>query len=209
MSRLRRDIAERLDAPSDAVALAAAASARSTRVGAQQIVDYVAAERAALGVVPSDTDIVFERFFDDAGGMQLVVHAPFGGRVNRGFGLALRKRFCVNFDFELQAAATDDAVVLSMGPQHSFPLEDAFSFVRANNVRDVAGAGDPVRADVGRALALERDARRCRCCAATPASRCRRRSSACAPTICWPRCSRSRSAARRTSPARSRSPTTR
>jgi len=104
-------------------------------LGAQQIVDYVAAEQAALGIVPSDTDIVFERFFDDAGGMQLVVHAPFGGRVNRGFGLALRKRFCVNFDFELQAAATDDAVVLSMGPQHSFPLEDAFSFVRANNVR--------------------------------------------------------------------------
>ncbi len=79
---------------------------------------------------------MFERFFDDAGGMQLVVHAPFGGRVNRGFGLALRKRFCVNFDFELQAAATDDAVVLSMGPQHSFPLEDAFSFVRASVLRE-------------------------------------------------------------------------
>jgi ATP-dependent Lhr-like helicase len=105
-------------------------------LGAQQVYDYVAAQKAALGgVMPSDTDLVFERFFDDAGGMQLVVHAPFGGRVNRGFGLALRKRFCVNFDFELQAAATDDAVVLSMGPQHSFPLEDAFSFVRAGNVR--------------------------------------------------------------------------
>src|SRR6185295_14839121 len=106
------------------------------RAAATQAVDYVAAELGALGNVPSDTDIVFERFFDDAGGMQLVVHAPFGGRVNRGFGLALRKRFCVNFDFELQAAATDDAVVLSMGPQHSFPLEDAFSFVRAANVRE-------------------------------------------------------------------------
>ncbi len=105
------------------------------QLGAMQLIDYIGAEQAALGVVPSDTDVVFERFFDDAGGMQLVVHAPFGGRVNRGFGLALRKRFCVNFDFELQAAATDDAVVLSMGPQHSFPLEDAFSFVRANNVR--------------------------------------------------------------------------
>jgi ATP-dependent Lhr-like helicase len=102
---------------------------------AAQLVDYIRAERDALGVVPSDSDIVFERFFDDAGGMQLVVHAPFGGRVNRAFGLALRKRFCVRFDFELQAAATDDAVVLSMGPQHSFPLEDAFSFVRADNVR--------------------------------------------------------------------------
>ena len=103
---------------------------------AAQMIDYIGAELAALGVMPSDTDIVFERFFDDAGGMQLVVHAPFGGRVNRGFGLALRKRFCVNFDFELQAAATDDAVVLSMGPQHSFPLEDAFSFVRSNVLRE-------------------------------------------------------------------------
>ncbi len=107
-----------------------------SREAALQIVDYITAECAAIGVVPSDTDVVFERFFDDAGGMQLVVHAPFGGRVNRGFGLALRKRFCVNFDFELQAAATDDAVVLSMGPQHSFPLEDAFHFVRANVLRE-------------------------------------------------------------------------
>jgi|CXWL01.1.fsa_nt_gi ATP-dependent Lhr-like helicase len=104
--------------------------------GAAQLTAYVAAQQGALGVMPSDTDIVFERFFDDAGGMQLLVHAPFGGRVNRAFGLALRKRFCVRFDFELQAAADDNAVVLSMGPQHSFPLEDAFSFVRANNLRE-------------------------------------------------------------------------
>ena len=67
---------------------------------------------------------MLERFFDDSGGMQLVVHAPFGGRVNRALGLALRKRFCVTFDFELQAAASDDCVLLSLGPQHSFPLED-------------------------------------------------------------------------------------
>jgi ATP-dependent Lhr-like helicase len=133
VSSLRRDIAERLD-DGEAVSWLRDECALD-ELGAQQIVDYVGAERAALGIVPSDIDIVFERFFDDAGGMQLVVHAPFGGRVNRGFGLALRKRFCVNFDFELQAAATDDAVVLSMGPQHSFPLEDAFSFVRVNNVR--------------------------------------------------------------------------
>ncbi len=104
--------------------------------GAQQLTAYIAAEHGALGVMPSDSDIVFERFFDDAGGMQLIVHAPFGGRVNRAFGLALRKRFCVRFDFELQAAADDNAVVLSMGPQHSFPLEDAFSFVRASNLRE-------------------------------------------------------------------------
>ena len=103
--------------------------------GAEQIARYIGAEVEALGVVPSDTDVVYERFFDDAGGMQLVVHAPFGARVNRAFGLALRKRFCVRFDFELQAAADDNAVVLSMGPQHSFPLEEAFQFVRAENLR--------------------------------------------------------------------------
>jgi len=102
---------------------------------ATQLIRYIGAEVGALGVMPSDTDLVFERFFDDAGGMQLVVHAPFGARVNRAFGLALRKRFCVRFDFELQAAADDNAVVLSMGPQHSFPLEDAFRFVRADNLR--------------------------------------------------------------------------
>ncbi len=134
VSRLRRDLAARLDGSDAAGWLAEEASL--PRAAALQLVEYVAAQRAALGVVPSDTDVVFERFFDDAGGMQLVVHAPFGGRVNRGFGLALRKRFCVNFDFELQAAATDDAVVLSMGPQHSFPLEDAFSFVRASVLRE-------------------------------------------------------------------------
>ncbi|MDP9148697.1 MAG: hypothetical protein M3O36_01945 [Myxococcota bacterium] len=102
---------------------------------AAQLVDYVAAQRAALGVVPTMDDVVFERFFDEAGGMQLVVHAPFGGRINRAFGLALRKRFCVSFDFELQAAATDDAIVLSMGSTQSFPLSDAFHFVRADQLR--------------------------------------------------------------------------
>ncbi len=134
VSRLRSDISARIAAGEDAAAWAAQACALDD-AGAQQLVAYIAAERAALGVVPTQQDVVFERFFDDAGGMQMVVHAPFGGRVNRAFGLALRKRFCVNFDFELQAAATDDAIVLSLGPQHSFPLEDAFSFVRASNVR--------------------------------------------------------------------------
>nr|MDP9236267.1 DEAD/DEAH box helicase [Chloroflexota bacterium] len=135
VSRLRRDIAARLDTDNDIVGWLSEEAALS-RGAATQVVEYIAAERAALGVVPTDEDVVFERFFDDAGGMQLVVHAPFGGRVNRGFGLALRKRFCVNFDFELQAAATDDAVVLSMGPQHSFPLEDAFHFVRSDVLRE-------------------------------------------------------------------------
>jgi ATP-dependent Lhr-like helicase len=78
---------------------------------ARQMIDYIRATRDALGLVPSDTDIVFERFFDEAGGMQLVVHAPFGARINKAYGLTLRKRFCVNFDFELQAAASDDATL--------------------------------------------------------------------------------------------------
>jgi len=135
VSRLRREVAARLDGDHDTVGWLCDEAALS-REAATQVVEYIAAERDALGVVPSDEDVVFERFFDDAGGMQMVVHAPFGGRVNRGFGLALRKRFCVNFDFELQAAATDDAVVLSLGPQHSFPLEDAFHFVRSDVLRE-------------------------------------------------------------------------
>lgn len=100
---------------------------------AHQLVGYLSCALGQLGVMPTQHDIVFERFFDEAGGMQIVVHAPFGGRVNRAFGLALRKRFCATFDFELQAAATDDAVVLSLGPQHSFPLESAPRLLRSTS----------------------------------------------------------------------------
>ena len=94
---------------------------RRRRGGARQIVGYLGAAQLALGVLPTNSDLVFERFFDEAGGMQLVVHAPFGGRINRALGLALRKRFCAPFDFELQAAASDDAVVLSLGPAAQLP----------------------------------------------------------------------------------------
>ncbi|MGH9129283.1 MAG: DEAD/DEAH box helicase [Acidimicrobiales bacterium] len=100
------------------------------------IVDYLAAGRAVLGVMPTQGDLVLERFFDDTGGMQLVLHAPFGARVNRGLGLALRKKFCRSFNFELQAAATDDAVVLSLGPHHSFPLEEVPRYLSAATVTD-------------------------------------------------------------------------
>ena len=96
---------------------------------AEQVVAYLEAGRAALGSLPTHRRLVVERFFDESEGMQLVVHSPFGGRVNRAFGLALRKRFCVTFDFELQAAADDDTVVLSLGLQHSFPLSDVPSMV--------------------------------------------------------------------------------
>jgi len=104
---------------------------------AAQLVDYLAVGLGELGILPTRRDLVFERFFDEAGGMQLVVHAPLGGRVNRGFGLALRKRFCATFDFELQAAATDDALVLSLGPQHSFPLDSAPRLLRSETAETV------------------------------------------------------------------------
>ncbi len=104
---------------------------------AQTIVAYLAAGLAQLGVLPDMDTIVLERFFDEAGGMQLVGHAPFGARLNRALGLALRKRFCVTFDFELQAAASDDAILLSLGPQHSFPLERVPKFLVSRTVEDV------------------------------------------------------------------------
>src|SRR5438309_2536121 len=96
---------------------------------ARQVVEYLGATKQALGVIPSRKALVLERFFDEAGGMQLVVHAPYGARINKAWGLALRKRFCRSFNFELQAAATDDAIVLSLGPHHSFPLDEVFHYV--------------------------------------------------------------------------------
>lgn len=96
---------------------------------ADAAVQYLRASQIALGILPSHQDLVFERFFDDSGGMQLVLHSPYGGRVNRGLGLLLRKRFCRSFDFELQAAASDDSVVLSLGLSHAFPLSDMTDFL--------------------------------------------------------------------------------
>ena len=104
---------------------------------AQQIADYFAATYRALGALPSQQTLVMERFFDESGGMQLVLHAPFGSRINRAWGLALRKRFCRSFNFELQAAATDDAIVISLGTQHSFPLEEVFRYLNSKTVRDL------------------------------------------------------------------------
>jgi ATP-dependent Lhr-like helicase len=107
------------------------------RDSAQQVVDYFAEGRRALGVIPSCETLVLERFFDESGGMQLVLHAPFGSRINKAWGLALRKRFCRQFNFELQAAATEDALMLSLGPQHSFPLSDVFRYLHPETTRDV------------------------------------------------------------------------
>ncbi|MCY1044402.1 DEAD/DEAH box helicase [Corallococcus sp. bb12-1] len=102
------------------------------------LMGYLRLGKKMLGdVVPSHTQIVAERFFDEAGGMQLIIHAPFGSRINRAWGLALRKRFCRSFDFELQAAATEDGILLSLGEQHSFPLADIFDFLHPDNVEEV------------------------------------------------------------------------
>src|ERR1051326_3112589 len=105
--------------------------------GARQLADYFIAVYKSLGVIPSQKKIVLERFFDESGGMQLVIHSPFGIRINRAWGLALRKRFCRSFNFELQAAATDDAIVLSLGTQPSFALEEVFHYLHSKSVRDV------------------------------------------------------------------------
>jgi ATP-dependent Lhr-like helicase len=102
-----------------------------------QLVEYLAETWRMLGTIPTQDTIVAERFFDEAGGMQLVIHAPFGSRVNRAWGLALRKRFCRQFNFELQAAATEDGLLLSLGPQHSFPLDSVFRFLQPETVGDI------------------------------------------------------------------------
>src|SRR5262249_1144530 len=108
-------------------------------VAATEIVGYLGAAQRALGVLPTQRDLVFERFFDEAGGMQLVVHAPYGGPPNPAFGLALRKRFCVRFDFELQAAASDDAIVLSLGPGQSVPLPEVPKFLSSRTAAQTLG----------------------------------------------------------------------
>ncbi len=105
--------------------------------GTRQAAAYVRAGTAELGALPSQTTVVAERFFDQAGGMQFVLHAPFGSRIMRAWGLALRKRFCRTFNFELQAAATDNGLVLSLSDQHSFPLELVFAFLKSATVEDV------------------------------------------------------------------------
>jgi ATP-dependent Lhr-like helicase len=104
---------------------------------AKQAAAYIHAGVAALGALPSSDTVVAERFFDESGGMQLVLHAPFGSRINRAWGLALRKRFCRTFNFELQAAATDNGIVISLSDRHAFPLELVFEFLKSDTVRDV------------------------------------------------------------------------
>src|SRR5450432_2031823 len=113
------------------------AAAGVGEAGARQIAEYVTAAERALGAVPTQTVVVLERFFVESGGMQLVLHAPFGGRINRAWGLALRKRFCRGFGFELQAAANEEAILLSLGPQHSFPLEEVFDYLHPDSAQEL------------------------------------------------------------------------
>jgi len=114
---------------------------------ALQLVQYVVSGRAVLGRVPTKKTIIAERFFDEGGGMQLILHAPFGGRMNRAWGLALRKRFCRGFNYELQAAATDNGINICLAEQHSFPLADVFHFltdVTAKNLLEQASLASPL-----------------------------------------------------------------
>jgi ATP-dependent Lhr-like helicase len=136
VSDLRVELDRLLDRPTEAVGWLIEETGLD-REAAAQIVSYVEDGRRALGVVPSQETLVLERFFDESGGMQLVLHAPFGSRINKAWGLALRKRFCRQFNFELQAAATDDALMLSLGPQHSFPLADVFRYLHPDTTKDV------------------------------------------------------------------------
>jgi ATP-dependent Lhr-like helicase len=140
VARLRADLAARLNQDGQGQESALSWLIQTvpvSRHGAEQAVAYVEAQYAATGMVPTQKRLLFERFFDESGGMQLVIHAPFGTRINRAWGLALRKRFCRTFDFELQASADDNGIVLSLGAQHSFPLEQMFRLVPSHLAREL------------------------------------------------------------------------
>ena len=170
VSSLRQDIANRLASSDPAIShQRSAISWLKSDCGldqraAEQTLTYIADGMTVLGTVPTQQTIVAERFFDESGGMQMVLHTPFGGRINRAWGLALRKRFCVAFDFELQAAATDNGIVISLGEKHSFPLDAVFGFLHSHSLREVllpAVLQAPMfmtrwRWNVGRALLLLR-----------------------------------------------------
>jgi ATP-dependent Lhr-like helicase len=140
VSRLRADIEQMLpEVTGDTVARAIDTVEQRyqlPRPGAQQLVEYLAGAKAVLTKLPTLDTLVFERFFDESGGQQLIIHAPYGARVNRGFGLSLRKKFCRTFNFELQAAATEDAIILSLGETHSFELESVARFLNSKTVED-------------------------------------------------------------------------
>ncbi len=138
VSRLRDEISGQLDAGGVPAAIAwLRGQLGLDEAAAQQLADYLARAKAALGVLPTQHTLVLERFFDESGGTQLVIHTPWGSRINRAWGLALRKRFCRQFNFELQAAATEDAIVLSLSTSHSFPLEEVAHYLHSNTAEHV------------------------------------------------------------------------
>ncbi|HET7922050.1 MAG TPA: DEAD/DEAH box helicase, partial [Gammaproteobacteria bacterium] len=136
VSRLRAEADRRL-AAGEELASWLGDEIRLGSVAAQQLAGYFTAARAALSVLPSQDCVVFERFFDEAGDQHFVIHSPFGARINRAWGLALRKRFCRKFNFELQAAALEDSIVLSLGATHSFPLEEPAKYLNSATALDV------------------------------------------------------------------------
>jgi ATP-dependent helicase Lhr and Lhr-like helicase len=172
VSRLREEVASRMTAPDGNGTEAVSAATREwlkqecslDDAGAEQIIKYILTGMAVLGAVPSQELIIAERFFDEGGGMQLVIHAPFGARINKAWGLALRKKFCRSFNFELQAAATDNGLNISLSEQHSFPLADVFRYLLPASVQEIleqAVLAAPLfavrwRWAAGRALALLR-----------------------------------------------------
>ncbi|HEY0684336.1 MAG TPA: DEAD/DEAH box helicase [Steroidobacter sp.] len=144
VSRLREELEQRFDEHSqNGNAVASGAYQWLTEevgigeIAALQLIEYLASARAALGSLPTQQKIIFERFFDESGGMQLVIHSPFGSRINRAWGLALRKRFCRTFNFELQAAATEDTIILSLTGSHSFELLEVAKYLHPNTARDI------------------------------------------------------------------------
>ena len=152
---------------------------------AEQLIEYIVSGRAVLGAVPTERTIIAERFFDEGGGMQLVIHAPFGGRINKAWGLALRKRFCRSFNFEFQAAATENGISIALAEQHSFPLANVFHFLQPETVQEVLVqavlTGSPISRHAGDGMQTARSP----CCASKAASGFHRKSSACEPTTCW------------------------
>jgi ATP-dependent Lhr-like helicase len=163
LSDLRRDLAARIDDVAATVRWLTTECLVNEST-AHQMVSYVQAQLAAVGLVPTREHLLIERFFDESGGMQLVIHSPYGGRINRAWGLALRKRFCRTFDFELQASADDDGIVLSLGPQQSFPLSDIPAMLPSSQAEPLltqAVLGSPIfatrwRWNANRSLAVPR-----------------------------------------------------
>ena len=137
VSRFRQELDQYLEQGSEQTIHWLTEQHQLSASAAQQLVEYLAAAKAALSVLPNQNTIIFERFFDETGDMHLVIHSPYGSRINRAWGLSLRKRFCRKFNFELQAAAMEDSIVLSLGATHSFPLEEVANYLNSETVRDI------------------------------------------------------------------------